>query len=68
MKCSVHVHSPEAAMPSASVRFRVAGLVLLCFCLVLSGSFNAQGQLIGSDLVAHEWGTFTSIAGRNGQR
>ncbi|MFZ0421130.1 MAG: hypothetical protein WAM04_23725 [Candidatus Sulfotelmatobacter sp.] len=54
-------------MPSASVRFRVAGLALLCFCLVLSGSFNAQGQLSGSDLVAHEWGTFTSIAGRNGQ-
>jgi hypothetical protein len=54
-------------MPSASVRVRVAGLALLCFCLVLSGSFNAQSQLSGSDLTAHEWGTFTSIAGRNGQ-
>ncbi|MFZ3368602.1 MAG: hypothetical protein WA239_15930, partial [Candidatus Sulfotelmatobacter sp.] len=52
-------------MPSAAVRFRVAGLVLLC--LALSGIFSAQSQRISSDLVAHEWGTFTSIAGRNGR-
>jgi len=52
-------------MPSATVRFRVAGHVLLC--LALSGGLNAQSQRISSDLVAHEWGTFTSIAGRNGR-
>ena len=51
-------------MSSATVRFRVAGIVL--FCLTLSAGFNAQNR-ISPNLVAHEWGTFTSIAGRNGQ-
>jgi hypothetical protein len=48
-------------MPSAAVRFRVAGLVLLCFAR--SPSFNAQNHYMSTDLIAHEWGTFTSIAG-----
>jgi hypothetical protein len=51
-------------MSSATVRFRAAGIVL--FCLTLSAGFNEQNR-ISPNLAAHEWGTFTSIAGRNGQ-
>ena len=43
--------------------FRFAALALLTF--VLSAAFGAQN--VTSDLTAHEWGTFTSIAGRDGQ-
>ncbi len=50
-------------MPTPATRFRVLGLGVLC--LVLSASFGAQN--VNPDLTAHEWGTFTSIAGRNGQ-
>jgi hypothetical protein len=35
-------------------------------CLALSATFGAQNQPADSDLTAHEWGTFTSIAGRDG--
>jgi len=52
-------------MPASAVRFHILGLVLLC--LALSASFGAQNQPANPDLTAHEWGTFTSIAGRNGQ-
>jgi hypothetical protein len=52
-------------MPSAAVRFRIAGVVLLC--LALTSSFNAQNQPTDPDLITHEWGTFTSIAGSSGQ-
>jgi hypothetical protein len=50
-------------MPPTSTRSRFAVLALLCF--VLSATFGAQN--LASDLTAHEWGTFTSIAGRDGQ-
>jgi len=54
---------------SPTVRSRIIGLVLLC--LALSATFGAQSQrpdpnLTAPDLTAHEWGTFTSIAGRDG--
>jgi hypothetical protein len=52
-------------MPPTFGRSRVPSLVVLCF--VLSASFGAQNQPVNPDLTAHEWGTFTSIAGRNGQ-
>ena len=44
------------------------------FCLLLAGCFALSSGLLGTDarpasssLTAHEWGTFTSIAGDNGQ-
>lgn len=49
-------------MPATSVRFHLVSLLLICFAL--SASFGAQN--VNSDLTAHEWGTFTSIAGRDG--
>ena len=51
-------------MPALDTRFRTVSLALLC--LVLSSSFGGQDQRTNPDLTAHEWGTFTSIAGRNG--
>src|ERR1700691_408939 len=52
-------------MPVTTNRPRITGLVFLC--LALSLTFGAQNQPANPDLTAHEWGTFTSIAGRNGQ-
>jgi hypothetical protein len=51
-------------MPPTVSRSRIIGFVLLC--LALSATFGAQNQPADSDLTAHEWGTFTSIAGRDG--
>jgi hypothetical protein len=48
-------------MPPTASRFAV--LALLSFAL--SATFGAQN--INSDLTAHEWGTFTSIAARDGR-
>jgi hypothetical protein len=47
-------------------------LAKLSLCLgalicVLAGSLAAQSRPVDSGLTAHEWGTFTSIAGNNGQ-
>ncbi|MFZ0957757.1 MAG: hypothetical protein WAN60_15535 [Candidatus Sulfotelmatobacter sp.] len=50
-------------MPPTSIRSRLAVLVFLS--LALSATSGAQN--INSDLTAHEWGTFTSIAGRDGR-
>ena len=52
-------------MPPTAARSHVPGLVFLC--LVLSTSFGAQVQPANPELTAHEWGTFTSIAGRSGE-
>jgi hypothetical protein len=49
-------------MPPSPIRPHFAILALLCFAL--SATFGAQN--LTSDLTAHEWGTFTSIAGRDG--
>jgi hypothetical protein len=48
-------------MPPTVSRFAVLALLTLA----LSATFGAQN--VTSDLTAHEWGTFTSIAGRDGQ-
>ena len=52
-------------MPPTAARSHVPGLVFLC--LVLSASFGAQVQPANPELTVHEWGTFTSIASRNGE-
>ena len=67
-------------MPAPATRFRVLALAVLCLALSAGfgpHGFGAQGfgmqglgmhdQRIDPDLTAHEWGTFTSIAGRSGQ-
>jgi hypothetical protein len=51
-------------MPIAA-RARVP--VLLILCLVLTAAFGAQNRPVSPELTAHEWGTFTSIAGANGE-
>jgi hypothetical protein len=51
-------------VPASATRFRWLGLVVLC--LGLSASFGARNQRINPDLTAHEWGTFTSVAGSDG--
>src|ERR1700691_2402313 len=58
-------HSGGPAMPPTVARFPVAILVLLF--LALSASFGVQSQPVNADLIAHEWGTFTSIAGTDGR-
>ena len=52
-------------MSPAVPRLRIAGLVLIV--VALSASFGAQNQPVDHDLTAHEWGTFTSIAGNDGR-
>ena len=51
-------------MPAPAIRSRV--LSLLALCLVFTTDFGAQSPRANPDLTAHEWGTFTSIAGRDG--
>lgn len=51
-------------MPASAIRSRL--LSLLALCLVLTANFGAQNQRANPDLTAHEWGTFTSVAGRDG--
>ncbi|HEY6271822.1 MAG TPA: hypothetical protein VIX19_07500 [Terriglobales bacterium] len=49
----------------------VAAFVKLAVCVALvcwlAGSLFAQNPPVDSGLVAHEWGTFTSVAGNDGQ-
>jgi hypothetical protein len=52
-------------LPPTFARFVPLGLDVLS--LVSPGPFSAQIPATNPDLTAHEWGTFTSIAGRNGQ-
>jgi hypothetical protein len=47
-------------MPPTVSRF----LVLALFCTALCATFGAQ--FVNPDLTAHEWGTFTSVAGIDG--
>jgi hypothetical protein len=51
-------------MPPPAIRSRLLSLIALC--LVLISDFGAQSQRINPDLTAHEWGTFTSVAGSDG--
>lgn len=52
-------------MPLTVARSRIPGLVSLC--LILSANFVAQAPSSDPDLTAHEWGTFTSVAGIDGR-
>ena len=57
------------SLPSAPVtpRVRRACIFFATFFLCASLAANAQKANIDPDLIAHEWGTFTSIAGETGQ-
>jgi len=52
-------------MPPTLTRSRATSLAFLL--LALSLTFGAQVQPVDPDLTAHEWGTFTSIAGSDGR-
>ncbi len=52
-------------MPPTVVRSRIISFTFLL--LALSFTFGAQVQPVNPDLTAHEWGTFTSIAGNDGR-
>jgi hypothetical protein len=60
-----------AALAVRSLILRVSVLSASLTCLAFSGPFvtgrAARQSSTDSSLTAHEWGTFTSIAGRNGQ-
>ena len=60
-----------ATLAVRSLLFRVWVLSASLTCLAFSGPFvsgrAARQNSADSSLTAHEWGTFTSIAGRNGQ-
>jgi hypothetical protein len=57
---------PTPTDREASMR-RVAASVLLAGMVLLVSFSRAQNPPVHSDLAVHEWGTFTSIAGHNGQ-
>ena len=44
----------------------LALLVVLGLALIATHGVNAQSRTVEPDLTVHEWGTFTSIAGSNG--
>jgi len=52
--------------PKRSLRILLYGLLAVCVVLAVSLS-RAQNQRVKSGLTVHEWGTFTSIAGHDGQ-
>jgi hypothetical protein len=52
-------------MPALAIRSRVPSLIALCL-VALTVAFGAQNQRANPDLTAHEWGTFTSVAGKDG--
>lgn len=55
-------------MRGGTVRCVVLSFCLMCVMFVLADSGNAgRRDSLRTGLVAHEWGTFTSIAGRNGK-
>jgi hypothetical protein len=57
------------SLPSAAAapRLRRACIFFAAFFLYASLAANAQSTNIDSGLIAHEWGTFTSVAGETGQ-
>ncbi|MGA2589084.1 MAG: hypothetical protein ABSH32_04145 [Bryobacteraceae bacterium] len=55
-------------MTGKAVRFWAAGAVAACMAIPsLSRSRVVESRLAGNDLTVHEWGTFTSVAGPDGQ-
>jgi len=56
----------RASLPLLLMRFLAYGAMALCLS-PCSQVFSLAMQLADSDLVVHEWGTFTSIAGKEGK-
>jgi hypothetical protein len=54
-------------MPSKLLRRLFYAVLLLAFCLLISFRLSGKQPQIDPDLTAHEWGTFTSIAGSDGK-
>src|SRR3989449_6524354 len=53
-------------MPRKPLLFSVYALLVCCFA-ISSHSLGGEARPVYSSLTAHEWGTFTSIAGSDGQ-
>src|ERR1700758_1792580 len=57
------------SLPSAAAapRLRRASILFAAFSLCASLAANAQKANSDPGMIAHEWGTFTSVAGKSGQ-
>ena len=53
-------------MPRKPLRLSLYALLACCFA-ISSHTLGREAHAVYSGLTAHEWGTFTSIAGRDGQ-
>jgi hypothetical protein len=67
MKSHFSRHLSSFTRKPAGGSFRRACVFFSAFLLCASLAGNAQKVDVDSDLIAHEWGTFTSIAGETGQ-
>jgi len=67
MKSQLSRHSSLFTRMPAGGSFRRAWVFFSAFLFCASLAGNAQKVDIDSGLIAHEWGTFTSIAGETGQ-
>jgi hypothetical protein len=65
MKISHPIFSLRHAPAGSALQRGCVFFALLALCTALAG--NAQKQDTDPGLIAHEWGTFTSIAGDSGQ-
>src|SRR5882724_9484564 len=54
------------AMTKNSLR-AMSCVLLVCSFIISAGSMGSETRTVFSGLTAHEWGTFTSIAGEQGQ-
>jgi hypothetical protein len=67
MKSQLSRHSSLSKRMPAGSSFRRACVFFPAFLFCASLAANAQKVDIDTGLIAHEWGTFTSIAGETGQ-
>ena len=67
MKLQLSRHLSSFARVPAGNSFRRACVFFSAFLFCASLAGNAQKVDVDSGLIAHEWGTFTSIAGETGQ-
>src|SRR5216684_4535277 len=67
MKSQLSRHSSLFTRTPAGGSFRRAWVFFSAFLFCASLAGNAQKVDIDSGLIAHEWGTFTTIAGETGQ-
>src|ERR1700693_3852324 len=58
--------SGETAMPPRTLRLLCCALLTLCFIASIF-LLGTSARPVYSGLIAHEWGTFTSVAGPDGQ-